>query len=159
MHEKRCEHYFTAKIRINFLFSVELNESSANFFFYFYKLRLCTVCGGRGHLASDCKQARPGTTHDFTKSGKRVNQENKAQLDSEYTALMAELGETTSAPIQIATPSLGSIGNSQMATHSVGGAEVMQAIEYNPEKGTVAGGKQGVEVESEEVVGSVARQG
>merc|ERR1711971_1110681 len=102
---------------------------------------VCTVCGGRGHLASDCKQARPGTTHDFTKTGKRVAHENKAQMDSEYTALMAELGETVSAPIQIATPSLGTIGNNQMATHGVGGSEVLQAIEYNPEKGTKAGGK------------------
>ena len=71
-----------------------------------------------------------------------MTHENKAQLDSEYTALMAELGETTSAPIQIATPSMiSSIGNNQMATHGVGGADILQAIEYNPEKGTKAGGK------------------
>ena len=60
---------------------------------------VCTVCGGRGHLASDCKQARPGTTHDL--KGKFI-QENRAALDSEYAALMNELGETTSMPLQSA---------------------------------------------------------
>ena len=94
---------------------------------------VCTTCGGRGHLATDCKMARPGTTHNMRRTGKETV-ENKLHMDSEYQALMSELGQTTSAPVQLAQPQIGT-GTSQMATHSIGGAAVQAAIEDKPQPG------------------------
>lgn len=94
---------------------------------------VCTSCGGRGHIAADCKIQRPGTTHNMKKSGKEA-QDSKQFMDAEYQALMSELGETTSAPQMLARPQIGA-GSSQMATHSVGGVDVQAAIEDKPQPG------------------------
>ncbi|XP_044304506.1 splicing factor 1 isoform X4 [Varanus komodoensis] len=45
---------------------------------------VCTKCGGAGHIASDCKFARPGDPQSA---------QDKARMDKEYLSLMAELGE------------------------------------------------------------------
>lgn len=51
---------------------------------------VCTKCGGAGHIASDCKFARPGDPQSA---------QDKARMDKEYLSLMAELGEApVSAP-------------------------------------------------------------
>ncbi|XP_069064109.1 splicing factor 1 isoform X2 [Pleurodeles waltl] len=66
---------------------------------------LCTKCGGAGHIASDCKFARPGDPQSA---------QDKARMDKEYLSLMAELGE---APVP---SSLSSIGSSMGS--SIGGS-------------------------------------
>jgi splicing factor 1 len=47
----------------------------------------CSICGGTGHIASDCKERRVPAGERAAPS---VDQQT---IDSEYTALMAELGE------------------------------------------------------------------
>ncbi|VDN05305.1 unnamed protein product [Thelazia callipaeda] len=47
---------------------------------------ICTLCGGAGHIAKDCKKPRPGGAFAEEDSG----------MDDEYSALMAELGEKPS---------------------------------------------------------------
>ncbi|XP_064600876.1 splicing factor 1-like [Liolophura sinensis] len=51
---------------------------------------VCSVCGGTGHLAQDCKQKRPG---DSFRLQQVQTAADKAKMDSEYMSLMAELGE------------------------------------------------------------------
>nr|VZI34583.1 unnamed protein product [Spirometra erinaceieuropaei] len=48
----------------------------------------CTLCGGFGHLASDCKLRDPSVTLESL----GINPMERAKMDSEYSALMAELG-------------------------------------------------------------------
>ncbi|VDK24154.1 unnamed protein product [Taenia asiatica] len=48
----------------------------------------CSMCGGFGHLASDCKLRDPSVTMEHM----GINPMERAKMDSEYTALMAELG-------------------------------------------------------------------
>ena len=94
---------------------------------------VCTVCGGRGHLANDCKMARPGTTHNLKRNAK-IQVETKQHLDSEYMALMSELGQTTSAPVQLAVPQNYAGGtHSHLATQSIQAAQAgkQEAIEYS----------------------------
>uniref|UniRef100_A0A8C0U4N2 Branchpoint-bridging protein n=1 Tax=Cyanistes caeruleus TaxID=156563 RepID=A0A8C0U4N2_CYACU len=52
---------------------------------------VCTKCGGAGHIASDCKFARPGDPQSA---------QDKARMDKEYLSLMAELGE---APVSVSS--------------------------------------------------------
>lgn len=54
---------------------------------------ICSVCGGTGHIAQDCKAKRPGDTLRMTTPTPAVTQVDKAKMDSEYMSLMAELGE------------------------------------------------------------------
>ncbi|XP_021363370.1 splicing factor 1-like isoform X2 [Mizuhopecten yessoensis] len=54
---------------------------------------ICSVCGGTGHIAQDCKAKRPGDTLRITSPTPAINQVDKAKMDSEYMSLMAELGE------------------------------------------------------------------
>jgi len=56
---------------------------------------ICTVCGGTGHIAQDCKQKRPGDTFRMQQM---QNPAEKAKMDSEYMSLMAELGEGPPPP-------------------------------------------------------------
>ncbi|EDQ88153.1 uncharacterized protein MONBRDRAFT_37684 [Monosiga brevicollis MX1] len=49
----------------------------------------CTICGGVGHLARDCQ-------HNKLAGGAQP-QQDKAQLDTEFSAFMAELGEGSAA--------------------------------------------------------------
>lgn len=61
---------------------------------------LCTVCGGAGHIAQDCKERKPG---DSFRMAQMQSNTDRAKMDSEYMSLMAELGEgpppkSTSAP-------------------------------------------------------------
>ncbi|XP_029467532.1 splicing factor 1 [Rhinatrema bivittatum] len=56
---------------------------------------LCSKCGGAGHIASDCKFARPGEPQSA---------QDKARMDKEYLSLMAELGEAP-VPISIGSSS------------------------------------------------------
>ncbi|XP_070185491.1 splicing factor 1-like isoform X2 [Littorina saxatilis] len=63
---------------------------------------LCTVCGGAGHIAQDCKERKPGDSFRMTQVQTSTD---RAKMDSEYMSLMAELGEgpppkSTSAPTQ-----------------------------------------------------------
>ncbi|XP_041362536.1 splicing factor 1-like isoform X2 [Gigantopelta aegis] len=51
---------------------------------------ICSVCGGAGHIAQDCKEKKPGDTFRFQQAQTPVD---KAKMDSEYMSLMAELGE------------------------------------------------------------------
>ncbi|XP_076445722.1 uncharacterized protein LOC143283386 isoform X2 [Babylonia areolata] len=51
---------------------------------------LCTVCGGAGHIAQDCKEKRPGDTFRMSQIQTPTD---RAKMDSEYMSLMAELGE------------------------------------------------------------------
>ncbi|BFZ03766.1 hypothetical protein BsWGS_06805 [Bradybaena similaris] len=51
---------------------------------------VCTICGGAGHIAQDCKQKRPG---DSFRTQQTQNPAERAKMDSEYMSLMAELGE------------------------------------------------------------------
>lgn len=51
---------------------------------------ICTVCGGTGHIAQDCKAKRPGDTF---RAMQNQSAADKAKMDSEYMSLMAELGE------------------------------------------------------------------
>ncbi|KAM7538556.1 hypothetical protein Aperf_G00000047503 [Anoplocephala perfoliata] len=48
----------------------------------------CSMCGGFGHLASDCKLRDPSVSVEQM----GINPAERAKMDSEYTALMAELG-------------------------------------------------------------------
>lgn len=48
----------------------------------------CSLCGGFGHLPSDCKLRDPSVTMEQL----GINPTERAKMDSEYTALMAELG-------------------------------------------------------------------
>ncbi|KAJ8318389.1 hypothetical protein KUTeg_003480 [Tegillarca granosa] len=56
---------------------------------------ICTVCGGTGHIAQDCKAKRPGDTLRGLQPVVQPpqTQADKAKMDSEYMSLMAELGE------------------------------------------------------------------
>ncbi|BFZ18030.1 hypothetical protein BsWGS_21069 [Bradybaena similaris] len=70
---------------------------------------VCTVCGGAGHIAQDCKQKRPGDTFRMQQM---QNPADRAKMDSEYMSLMAELGEgppppPKSEPTQYAPPIYG----------------------------------------------------
>ncbi|KAK7003113.1 splicing factor 1 [Biomphalaria glabrata] len=56
---------------------------------------ICTVCGGTGHIAQDCKQKRPGDTFRMQQM---QNPADRAKMDSEYMSLMAELGEGPPPP-------------------------------------------------------------
>ncbi|CAL1541757.1 unnamed protein product [Lymnaea stagnalis] len=56
---------------------------------------ICTVCGGTGHIAQDCKQKRPGDTFRMQQM---QNPAERAKMDSEYMSLMAELGEGPPPP-------------------------------------------------------------
>lgn len=56
---------------------------------------VCTVCGGAGHIAQDCKQKRPGDTFRMQQM---QNPADRAKMDSEYMSLMAELGEGPPPP-------------------------------------------------------------
>lgn len=61
---------------------------------------VCTMCGGAGHIAQDCKERRPGETLRQFESGQvpMPTPADKAKMDSEYMSLMAELGETAPPP-------------------------------------------------------------
>lgn len=48
----------------------------------------CSLCGGLGHLGSDCKLRDPNVSVEQL----GINPTERAKMDSEYTALMAELG-------------------------------------------------------------------
>ncbi|KAK6169038.1 hypothetical protein SNE40_020166 [Patella caerulea] len=54
---------------------------------------LCSLCGGTGHIAQDCKQKRPGDTFRGMTQLPVTSLADKAKMDSEYMSLMAELGE------------------------------------------------------------------
>lgn len=59
---------------------------------------LCTICGGAGHIAQDCRgkeEGGPGGGPGGQRppGGPPVNSVDKAKMDSEYLSLMAELGE------------------------------------------------------------------
>ncbi|KAK3608218.1 hypothetical protein CHS0354_039237 [Potamilus streckersoni] len=58
---------------------------------------VCTICGGTGHIAQDCKQKRPGDTFRMMQNFPQT-QADKAKMDSEYMSLMAELGEGPPPP-------------------------------------------------------------
>ncbi|PVD39561.1 hypothetical protein C0Q70_02196 [Pomacea canaliculata] len=63
---------------------------------------VCTVCGGAGHIAQDCKERKPGDTFRMHHMQSTTD---RAKMDSEYMSLMAELGEgpppkSTPAPPQ-----------------------------------------------------------
>ncbi|CAH8620703.1 unnamed protein product [Heterobilharzia americana] len=49
----------------------------------------CGICGGAGHLSTDCKALFGGQAY---LDQLNANPSEKAKMDSEYTALMAELG-------------------------------------------------------------------
>lgn len=51
---------------------------------------ICTVCGGAGHIAQDCKERKPGDTFRMQQMQSSTD---RAKMDSEYMSLMAELGE------------------------------------------------------------------
>jgi len=53
-----------------------------------------------GHMARDCTQRRGGPGQQFGQQQPGAPQANPVaqQFDSEYASLMAELGETTTAP-------------------------------------------------------------
>ncbi|XP_071106689.1 splicing factor 1-like isoform X1 [Haliotis cracherodii] len=53
---------------------------------------ICTVCGGTGHIAQDCKEKKPGDGFRMQQAPIQ-SQADKAKMDSEYMSLMAELGE------------------------------------------------------------------
>ncbi|XP_064629160.1 uncharacterized protein LOC135488440 [Lineus longissimus] len=66
---------------------------------------LCTICGGAGHLAQDCKQKRPGDSiRAAMAAGIQPTNVDKAKMDSEYMSLMAELGEGPPPPKEQAPP-------------------------------------------------------
>ncbi|XP_033744367.1 splicing factor 1-like isoform X1 [Pecten maximus] len=65
---------------------------------------ICSVCGGTGHIAQDCKAKRPGDTLRITTPTPAINQVDKAKMDSEYMSLMAELGEGPPPSQQKPTP-------------------------------------------------------
>ncbi|GMS98269.1 hypothetical protein PENTCL1PPCAC_20444, partial [Pristionchus entomophagus] len=52
---------------------------------------ICVACGGAGHIARDCKNARPGFMGGGMGGGDMGG--GDAGMDDEYSALMAELGE------------------------------------------------------------------
>ncbi|VEL26290.1 unnamed protein product [Protopolystoma xenopodis] len=54
----------------------------------------CTICGGFGHIASDCR-FDPTTQPEIMNS----NPLERAKMDSEYSALMAELGVGGARPL------------------------------------------------------------
>ncbi|GAA5952363.1 hypothetical protein JCM21900_003792 [Sporobolomyces salmonicolor] len=75
---------------------------------------ICRVCGGAGHMARDCTQRRglggaPGFGGPPPPGVPGSGPPSVAQqFDSEYASLMAELGETTTAPpVAGATPGSG----------------------------------------------------
>ncbi|KAH8862738.1 Branchpoint-bridging protein [Schistosoma japonicum] len=49
----------------------------------------CGICGGAGHLSTDCKALLGGQAY---LDQLNANPSERAKMDSEYTALMAELG-------------------------------------------------------------------
>lgn len=65
---------------------------------------LCTVCGGTGHLAQDCKQKRPGDSFRQQQADADQSPADRAKMDSEYMSLMAELGEGPPPPVAKASP-------------------------------------------------------
>ncbi|XP_060071705.1 splicing factor 1-like isoform X2 [Ylistrum balloti] len=65
---------------------------------------ICSVCGGTGHIAQDCKAKRPGDTLRMTTPTPAITQVDKAKMDSEYMSLMAELGEGPPPSQQKPTP-------------------------------------------------------
>ncbi|CAJ1403717.1 unnamed protein product [Effrenium voratum] len=50
----------------------------------------CTICGDRGHVASDCKQA--AEQHQKENVDWKAEAEKKRELDEEYEKMMRELG-------------------------------------------------------------------
>ncbi|KAM0789319.1 hypothetical protein ACM66B_000156 [Microbotryomycetes sp. NB124-2] len=63
---------------------------------------ICRICGGAGHMARDCTQRRGGFGGPPGPGGPAPpgapNGGVAQQFDSEYASLMAELGETSTAP-------------------------------------------------------------
>lgn len=57
---------------------------------------ICGLCGGAGHITSDCKMKKEGVSLEEVKA---TNWSEREKMDSEYHSLMAELGEEdTSKP-------------------------------------------------------------
>ncbi|KAF8375988.1 sfa-1 [Pristionchus pacificus] len=54
---------------------------------------ICVACGGAGHIARDCKNARPGFMGGGMGGGDMGGGAGDGGMDDEYSALMAELGE------------------------------------------------------------------
>ncbi|GMT25923.1 hypothetical protein PFISCL1PPCAC_17220, partial [Pristionchus fissidentatus] len=54
---------------------------------------ICVACGGAGHIARDCKNARPGFMGGGMGGGEMQGGGADVGMDDEYSALMAELGE------------------------------------------------------------------
>ena len=59
---------------------------------------ICGLCGGAGHITSDCKVKKEhsanGTVTGVTDSGEKiVTWSEREKMDDEYMSLMAELGQ------------------------------------------------------------------
>jgi len=75
---------------------------------------ICSKCGGRGHLAQDCRAAvSSGGPQDLMQSTDTSGGIDRAKMDSEYMSLMAEIGESP-APSQ--TSDKTTTGNGATAT-------------------------------------------
>ncbi|EGD72037.1 splicing factor SF1 [Salpingoeca rosetta] len=91
----------------------------------FVNQQTCSVCGGTGHVAADCRYKRPNASGPPASS----DTANQAKMDSEYLSLMAELGEvpaqpppppattTTTAPARRTGPILGEAPPNLMRSH------------------------------------------
>lgn len=55
---------------------------------------ICNKCGGRGHLAQDCRSTGTVSNQDSAQGGAgAASGVDRAKMDSEYMSLMAEIGE------------------------------------------------------------------
>ena len=95
---------------------------------------ICAQCGGAGHVASDCKERRPGESlrgmhggstsaagDGSSDSGQGVPQERQ-KMDSEYLALMSELGVQQGGPNDIGLSSaMSGSGTGNSSSTSVSG--------------------------------------